>query len=458
MNLTDMKLDRNNPPRSGTLATTSFPRYEVFSILDIPVYLIENHNQPYVGIVMYFRTGATNDDASTQGLSSIVAEMMTKGTITRTAPEIADAIDFMGGSLGASAGWDATTVSLSLLKKHVERGLDLFTDIIRNAVYAEDELERAKMQRLASIQHAKSDAGYLADTLFTKVHFSGHPYSLEALGTNRSIADMKVEMLRSRYKKAITRGDAFLVVSGDITPEEFTELISTRLSGWNGSASSEQISDHISLPSTQRIVLIHKEDAVQSAIRLGHAGIHRGHPDFIPITVMNVILGGFFNSRINQNLRERNGFTYGARSYFDARKQTGAFVVSTEVRTEVTRRAVEEILFEMKRLQEDGITDDELTMVKNYIVGSFPLSLETPQQMLGRLATLPLFELSSDYYDRYMESVRSLTKEGINEAAKDYLQPQSALIAISGNTDELTNSFSDMGNLTQYNTNFEIQH
>jgi zinc protease len=450
-----MKLDRSTPPRSGSFAKTSFPKYEVFSVHGIPVYLIENHNQPYVGVVMYFRTGATNDDLATQGLSSVVAEMMTKGTTNRTAPEIAEAIDFVGGSLGASTGWDATTVSLSLLKKHLGLGLDLFTDVIRNATFSEEELARVKMQRLASIQHAKSDAGYLADTLFTKVHFAGHPYSLE--GTEASIAGMNSDMLRSRHKNAITSGNSFIVVSGDITPEEFTALISPRLSGWEGGTTSSSISSAVSGTSSGRIALIKKEDAVQSAIRLGHTGIHRGHPDYIPITVMNVVLGGFFNSRINQNLRERNGFTYGARSYFDARKQTGAFVVSTEVRTEVTRRAVEEILFEMKKLREGGVTDDELTMVKNYIVGSFPLSLETPQQMLGRLATLPLFELSGDYYDHYIESVRSLTKESINNAAAEYLKPESVLIAISGNTDVLKNDLTGLGDITLYDTNFEIQ-
>lgn len=449
-----MKLDRTSPPLSGLIAKTSFPKYETFSVGGIPVYLIENHNQPYVGVIAYFRTGATQDSEATQGLSSFVGEMMTKGTTTRTAPEIAEAIDFVGGSLGANAGWDATTVSISLLKKHLGLGVDLLTEVLRNATFADEELSRAKMQRLASIQHAKSDAGYLADTLFTKVHFAGHPYSLEALGTQESVPSLTSAMLKDRYAKYITPTNAFLVASGDITPSEFTKLFTERLAGWQSGEQEPKISSVANNISSTQIALIKKDDAVQSAIRLGHTGIHRAHPDYIPVTVMNVILGGYFNSRINQNLREKNGFTYGARSYFDARKQTGAFVVSTEVRTEVTRRAVEEILFEMKKLRDEGVTDDELVMVKNYIVGSFPLSLETPQQMAGRLASIPLFGLSADYYDKYIDAVRSLTKEDINRAAVTYLKPDAILLAVSGNTDVLPTELAGLGEITLYDNNF----
>ncbi|HEY6171053.1 MAG TPA: pitrilysin family protein, partial [Candidatus Kapabacteria bacterium] len=227
-----MKLDRTSPPSSGTFAKTSFPKYDTFSVGGIPIYLIQNHNQPYVGVTAYFRTGATQDTEGTQGLASFVSEMMTKGTATRTAPEIAEAIDFVGGSLGANAGWDATTVSVSLLKRHLGLGVDLLTDILRNATFADEELSRAKMQRLASIQHAKSDAGYLADTLFTKVHFDGHPYSLEALGTQESVPSLTSAMLKERYANYIAPTNAFLVASGDITPAEFTELFAERLAGW----------------------------------------------------------------------------------------------------------------------------------------------------------------------------------------------------------------------------------
>lgn len=449
-----MKIDRTSPPRSGTFAKTSFPKYDTFSVGGIPVYLIENHNQPYVGVLAYFRTGATQDDVSTQGLASFVAEMMTKGTANRTAPEIAEAIDFVGGSLGSNAGWDATTVSVSLLKKHLGLGVDLLTDVLRNATFSDEELSRAKMQRLASIQHAKSDAGYLADTLFTKVHFEGHPYSLEALGTEESVPSLSSALLKDRYSKFITPTNAFLVASGDITPAEFTELFAGRLAGWQSAEREPKVLAPANNISSTQIALIKKEDAVQSAIRLGHVGIHRAHPDYIPATVMNVILGGYFNSRINQNLREKNGFTYGARSYFDTRKQTGAFVVSTEVRTEVTRRAVEEILFEMKNLRDGGVTDDELTMVKNYIVGSFPLSLETPQQVAGRLAAIPLFALGADYYDTYIETVRSLTKEDINRAAAAYLKPDNVLLTVSGNTDVLPTELAGLGEITLYDNNF----
>jgi zinc protease len=451
--------DRSKPPRSGSLSKSAFPKYEEFALAGgTPVYLVENHTQPYVSIAIYITSGASLDLPQTQGLASVTSEMMTKGTKSRAALKIAEEIDFVGGSLSSNAGWDASTVSTSVLKRYLPIASDLLCDILQNAAFAEEELDRIKLQRIAGIKHAKSDAGYLADTLFAKMVFGTHPYSFEAGGTETSVAALTPGHLKNFYSEHFSAKNAFVIAAGDLTALELQDIFNERLASWNTNEKKQVASGDVGIQKGNIVGLVKKEGAVQSAIRLGHLGISRSDPDYIPAYVMNVLLGGYFNSRINANLREKNGFTYGARSYFDSRKQTGAFLVSTEVRTEVTVRALEEILVEVKKIREEMVSDDELTMVKNYIIGNFPVSIETPQQAAGRLAMLPLYGLEHGYYDTFRDKVAALTKADILRAAETYLHPDAVTISISGDADALENTLGAFGTVELYNQNFEKIH
>jgi zinc protease len=452
-------LDRSKPPRSGAFSKTAFPKYEEFTLdSETPVYLVENHSQPYVSIAIYIASGSTLDIPSTQGLASVTSEMMTKGTQSRSALKIAEEIDFVGGSLSSNAGSDASTVSISVLKRYLSTGVELLCDVLQNASFAEEELDRVKLQRIAGIKHAKSDPGYLADTLFGKMVFADHPYSLEAGGTETSVSRLSPELLKGFYSENFSAKNAFVIAAGDLTSNELRNVLNEKLASWNRNEKKNTPGTGINLQKQNAITLVKKEGAVQSAIRLGHLGIPRNHADYIPTHVMNVLLGGYFNSRINANLRERNGFTYGARSYFDSRKQTGAFLVSTEVRTEVTIRALEEILIEIRKIREEAVTDDELTMVKNYIIGNFPVSIETPQQVAGRLAMIPLYGLERTYYDTFRDKVQALTKAEILRAAETYLHPDAVTISISGDTDAIADELGAFGPVELYNQNFEKIH
>jgi zinc protease len=208
------------------------------------------------------------------------------------------------------------------------------------------------------------------------------------------------------------------------------------------------------LQKKNRVAVVEKAQAVQSAIRVGHIGIERNHPDYIACYVLNMLLGGYFNSRINLNLREKHGFTYGARSFFDTRKQTGAFAVSTEVRTEVTARAVEEIINELTLIRKEPVSADELSMVKNYIIGSFPLSIETPQQVAGRISTLALYGLDANYYDTFRDTVAALSREDLLRTAETYIHPDTVTIAASGDSKVLANDMKSFGDVEVYDHNF----
>jgi zinc protease len=408
-----------------------------------------------VSLSLYFRSGSINDVSGKEGLASVAAELLTKGTVSRSATQIAEEIDFVGGSLGASASSDSTTISISVLTRYLATALDLLADVTLNPVYANEELDRAKLQRIAGIKQSKSDPGYLSETIFTKRVFGSHPYGLESGGTENSIPKLDASVLKQYYFNIASPGDAFFVVAGDVSESEILSLLGDRFASWKNFPVD---ASNIPAPVAQKsrsVLLVEKPQAVQSALRVGHLGIARNDKDYVACYVLNMLLGGYFNSRINMNLREKHGFTYGARSFFDARKQTGAFAVSTEVQTKVTARAVEEIINELTLIRKEPVSAEELSMVKNYVIGSFPLSIETPQQVAGRIATLALYGLAPDYYDKFRDAVASLTREDLLRTAQMYIHPDTVTISASGDAKGLENDMKAFGSVEVFDHNFE---
>ncbi len=448
-------LDRTKPPEPGPITLIGFPKFITTQTPGgTPLYLVENHEQPLVSLTLYIRDGSAYDTPATQGLSAMTAELLTKGTASRTATEIAEEIDFVGGSLGASSSWDSSTISTAVLTRYLPTALDLFSDVVLNPAFAGAELDRAKLQRIASITQAKSDPGYLSETIFSRIIFESHPYALEAGGTEETIPTFTPDALRSHYSGISSPGNSFFIAAGDVSESDLLGMIGHRFGSWKNIPVHSKDTAAPLLQKKNRVALVEKAQAVQSAIRVGHIGIARNHPDYVACYVLNTLLGGYFNSRINLNLREKHGFTYGARSFFDTRKQTGAFAVSTEVRTEVTARAVEEIINELNLIRKEPVSPDELSMVKNYIIGSFPLSIETPQQVASRIATLALYGLDANYYDTFRDTVAALSREDLLRMAETYIHPDSVTIAASGDTKVLANDMKAFGDVEIYDHNF----
>jgi zinc protease len=261
---------------------------------------------------------------------------------------------------------------------------------------------------------------------------------------------MQRERLTECYSNYFGANNAFLVVAGDVEELAIEKLV-TDLFG--GGRRLSAVSTDLKTPNvghSRRVGLVEKEAAVQSAIRVGHVGIPRNSANYVPVTAMNMALGGYFGSRINLNLREKHGFTYGARSYFDTRLEAGPFIVSTEVRTDVTVRAIEEIVNELTAIVEKPIADEELAMVKNYMIGSFPLQLETPQQVASRVATIELYGLEPNYFDTYRDKLAALTKDDLYHAAQSYVKPEDLVIVASGDVPALKEGMADFGPVAIY--------
>ena len=430
----------------------SFPPFEGATISNgLEVWTVQNHEQPIVSISLYIRGGSSRDARHREGLASFAAELLTKGTESRTATQIAEQIDFVGGSLSAHSSWDSLTLNVRVLSKYLDLAIDLLSDIVTNANFPEEELDRLRIQRLAGLTQAKADPGFLSDLVFSKMLFPNHPYGHQSMGTERSVEATTRLDIRNFVKEFISPANSFLVAAGDIEPERFRSAIDKKLSSWRGDVRNSISLESADLSSSRKVGLINREGAVQSALRVGHIGISRNSPDFIPVTVMNVLLGGYFNSRINLNLREKHGFTYGARSAFDTRIAAGPFLVSTEVRTEVTVRAVEEIISEITRLTVEAVPEDELRMVKDYMIGNFPLQIETPQQVAGRVATMVLYGLEKNYWDTYREKLSAITSVDLYRVAREYLHPNELTISASGNVEALEAGMGEFGELDIFN-------
>lgn len=438
-------LDRSRPPKPGPPSKVSFPKYfEKKYSNGFKFFVVENHGLPIVTMAYVVKSGSLFD-GNLPGLASAASELLTKGTRRRSANQIAEDIDFVGGSLSSSASWDASQVFVSVLKNHLRTGFDVLQDIVLNPTFPQEEIDRVKTQRIASIQQMKADPGYLVDTRFAAVVFGDHPYGKPSDGTEDSINRMAREDFVGFHEDFYTPDNSFMLFAGDVTPKEAEKYVSKYFAKWKGKKRAKTIGLPAPRAAKRKIVIVDKPTAVQSALRIGAVGIARNNPDYIKVFVMNTLLGGYFSSRINMNLREAHGYTYGGRSAFDARLLPGLFEVSTDVRNEVTSETIEEVLKELNRIRDTTPSREEMDMVKNYLVGLFPIQLETPQQVAGRIVTIQLYHLPKNYYNKYRENIQKVTARHIRAVANRYVRPENLSIVLSGNSKEIARKLSRLG-------------
>ncbi len=440
-------LDRTKPPKPGPPKDVQFPEYFDTTLPNgINVLVIENKKIPAVSVRMVFKNAGSFHDGNKFGLASLTAEMLNKGTMKRSANDISEEIDFLGGSLNAGSDWDGSYLSLSVLKKHLAKGIDILSDVAQFPAFSDEELSRVKEQRLSALLQAKDDAGSLSDKKFSQVVFGDFPYGNPPEGNESTVKAMTVTDLKDFYSGFYTSSNLIIAFVGDITVEEALKITDEKFSALKRGESFQKTSTSFSENfGRNKVYIVNKPGAVQSNLRIGHLGMERNNKDYIPVTIMNTILGGFFGSRINYILREKHGFTYGARSYFNPHLFSGDFSVDTDVRNEVTDTAVSLVIEELKRFRTEEITDKELETVKNYMTGVFPLQLETAIAVATRVINLKLYDLPKDYYSRYISAINNLTKQDILAAAKKYIKPEDLIIVISGDASVLKDKMARFG-------------
>ncbi len=396
------------------------------------VLFLEQHFLPTVEIHALVKVGSAQDPPDKAGLANLTASLLDEGTQTRTSRQIAEQIDFVGGSLAAHAAEDFTTASARVLKKDADLGFALLADVLQHPAFHKQEFERVRTQILGEILSDDDDPGNVAMKAFHQLIFHGHPYSWPAHGSEDTLNKITVADVQQFHAREYVPNQTILVIVGDLTQEQAATLVQTHFGSWKkGTPSPYQLKKPT--PIDRKMVQLIEKDLTQSTIVLGHTGISRTNPDYYAVTVMNYILGaGGFSSRLMDSIRDKQGLAYGIMSQFDSRLLPGAFFISLQTRTEVTNQAITGVLTEIKGIRDAPVTDQELNEAKSFIVGSFPLRVDSSAKLANVLAQVEFYNLGLDYFTSYPKAIEKVTKEDVLRVAKQYLNPQHYALVVVG--------------------------
>jgi zinc protease len=412
----------------------------------LKVFVVSDRREPSVAArLIIFSAGGIDDPAGSPGVSQMTANLLTQGTKRRSAQDIADAIDFVGGQLTAQAGKDATTITLNVVKKDLNLGLDLMSDVVLHPAFKPEELDRRREQVLSSLTVQYSNPDYLASLTFNHVVYSGSPYGWPIEGTPDTVKKLKSEDLVKFHDAHYAPNQGFLAFAGDIAPEEAFALAEKYFGDW-AKIDLPAATPAVPAPiSGQHIWLIDKPDAVQTQIRVGKLGVRRADPELIPLQVTNRIFGGGYNSRLNTEVRVKKGLTYGAFSSFTPRRFAGSFTAGTFTRTAATVEATKLVVDLMAKIATGDITPKELDFARDYLAGVYPIETETAEQVADRILTAAAFGLPADYNSSYPERVRSVSASDAKMIAQRYFTTKDLDIVLVGNVsqfrDELKKEF-----------------
>jgi zinc protease len=433
------------PADPQPLAKVSFPTYQTRKLPNgLTVYALEYHEQPVVSVRLVIGAGAVNDPVDLPGVAAMTADLLTEGTKTRSATEIAKTIDQVGASLGSSADMESTIVTAAALTDSVDLAFELMNDIVMNPAFAQEEIDRAKQQAMSGLTASMEDADFVADAVFDRIAYGSHPYGHMAQGTLDSIPKIKREDLAKFHETYYAPNISALAIAGDLKPEDAFKLAERWFGSWK-QKDVPKTSLATAKTEARRIVVIDKPDAVQTELRVGQTTVGRKDPDYFNVLVSSYVLGGSAQGRLNQTLRQEKGLTYGAYASIRPRKGPGLFYSVTDTRTEKTGEALQAMLAEIQKIGSTAVPDTELKNAKNFIIGSFPLSIEVPNDLVTRLTTIFLYELGDNYLDTFRDKIAAVSPADVQRVSKDKLTATGASIVAVGNAKEIVKSLEPLG-------------
>ncbi|KAA3657779.1 MAG: insulinase family protein, partial [Calditrichaeota bacterium] len=332
------KPDRSGPPELGPAASLKLPPLQQFTLKNgLRVYLMEKHNVPLVQVNLYIKSGSVDDSAEKLGLASLTLDMLNEGAAEKSALELADAIDFLGANLGTGANMHTCEVNLNTPVSKLDAAISLMADVVLRPDFPEDELNRIIKQRLNSLVQNHDQPRTIASTMFNKTIFGeDHPYGRTTFGNEKSLRSMQIDDLKGFYKNQFVAKNAYFIVVGDVEQKNLLALLEQNFGGWEKGKVAKTHVPSAKQVEGRTIHLVDKPGSAQSVLRIGRVGVNRKSKDYFAIKVMNTILGGSFASRLNTNLREEHGYTYGAGTYWDFRSSEGRFMAYSDVQTDVT--------------------------------------------------------------------------------------------------------------------------
>lgn len=425
--------DRSKPPALGPSSALKLPVIQRFKLSNgLPVVVMEKRGVPLVQIDLLVKAGTAMDPAGKNGLASMVAAMLDEGAGSRNALQLADAIDFLGANLSTAAGRHTSAITLNMPLSKLDSALVLMADVALRPAFAPEELNRQRKQRLTTLAQWHDQPETIASVIFNRTLYGEkHPYGLPAIGDEKSLRNFRVEELKNFYSTYLRPNNATLIVVGDVTPSAILPKIEAAFGKWEAGKIPTATWPGVAQVRKRQVWLVDKPGAEQSEIRLGRLGVPRLTEDYYALVVMNTILGGSFTSRLNQNLRETHGYSYGAYSYFDFRPLPGPFLAEAAVQTSKTDSALIEFMKELNAILRP-VSDGELTRGKNYVALSFPQDFQSVGQIANQLAELVIYDLPDDYFNNYVQRLLAVTKGDVERVAKKYLDPEKVAVIVVG--------------------------
>ena len=444
--LTQAQIDRTKAPEPGPAPEIKLGQAESFELKNgLKVYVVENHKLPRIAFSLSLdREPILEGDNA--GYVSMAGQLLRNGTTTKTKAQLDEEIDFIGASLSTSS----TGIFASSLTKHSDKLLELMTDVLYNPSFPQEELDKLKKQTMSSLAQAKEDPNAIAGNVRSaRLYGSDHPYG--ELSTEETVEKITVEDCKAYYNKYFKPNIGYLAIVGDITAKDAKKLVKKYFSSWESGEIERPKYETPQAPAKTYVALVDRPSSVQSVINVTYPiDLKIGAPEVVKARVMNQILGAGFSSRLMQNLREDKAYTYGARSSLSSDRLVGDFIASASVRNEVTDSSVHEFMYELNRIVNEDVTEDELKAAKASIMGSFARSLESPQTVASFAINTARYNLPADYYASYLKRLDAVTIADVREMAKKYIKPENAHIIVVGKGKEVASKLSKFGEVKYY--------
>jgi len=446
-------VEHEAPPESGPSHDVHFPPVARATVAHgLEVNTVESHALPVVYLRLVIRSGSETDPANRPGLAQLTASMLQQGTRTKSAAQVAEAVDFMGADMSVNASQENTYLVMRALSGQLDEAMDLLADVAMNPAFRQDELDKLKRRETDRLSLMTKQPSYLAQREFYKRLYGNHPYA--HLDTTPEVVHaIRRAELQRWHRRYFVPSNAFLVVAGDVSPDVAQAAAARAFARWDGPAVPAPPYAAPPTRDAREVVLVDRPGSVQSVISIGNLAIRRNSPDWIPLAVANQVLGGSAASRLFMDLRERRSLTYGAYSRVDEMVDVGTFTASASVRTAVTGQAMDGFFEHLNRMVTEPAPGDEIHDAERYLSDSFPLSIDTAGKIAQMVGDLRVFGLPDDYWDTYRTHLAEVDSAEALRAARAHIHPEQALVVVVGSATDIAESLRAWGSVTVVDEN-----
>ena len=433
------------PPPPLLPRDIQFPDYEIRQLDNgLQVVFVAANEQPAVNVRLLVRAGLSGDPEGMPGVASLAAQMLDQGTTTRSAQQIAESIDNIGGGLGVGAGSDLSFVNVLVMKDSLDFAFELLSDVARNPAYAPAEIERQRQQLLSGMQVSADEPAYVAETLFERLVYGLHPYGMPHNGTAEAVRTMTRDDLLAFHRKYYMPNNAILGIVGDVSAEEAFAGASRALGDWERGILPAPTQAETP-PSARRLIVVDRPGAVQTAIRVGHVALPRAHPDYLALDLAVKVLGGEGGNRLGGVLRTGRQLTYSASADLSPRQYSGDLMAQTDTRSDATAEVLRLMVDEVARLQREPVGRRELQSAQDYLAGNFPLTIETPNAIAALVLEAIMYGLELDDITTYPARINAVTVNDIQRVSRAYLRPARLAMVLVGDASTFVDDLAGVG-------------